>query len=133
MVFFPHFRCVIPIIEKLKKRSRWKTHDSFVTLFNEIFFNAIFGWTLGTGYYAKKPYFSAITQICGFEKNECYLLVCEPHGLLDHTSEWHVVDVTDPEKKIIWGKAPYAELEELQPTTMSLELLEKYSVLGKED
>ena len=40
MVFFPHFRPLIPMIEKLEKRMKWKT-DDYVTLFNEIFLNVL--------------------------------------------------------------------------------------------
>ena len=52
MVFFPHFRPLIPMIEKLQKKMGWGA-DDFTTLFNEIFFNAVLGWCLGTGFYAK--------------------------------------------------------------------------------
>ena len=58
--------------------------------------------------------------------------VFEPHGHFDHTAEWHVVDITDPARKVIHGKVAYAELEQLQPWEVTLAHLERWSVL-KED
>jgi len=130
MVFFPHFRPLIPVVEKLQALKGWKTHHDYFTLFSECFFNAVFGWSLGTGWYVRGGYFKAMTQVCGFLPGECYIAVFEPHGLLNHTSEWHVVDITDPSVKIIHGRAPYAELEAFQPTGMTPEMLEQWSVLG---
>ena len=49
----------------------------------------------------------------------------------DHTSEWHLVDITNPSVKIMHGKMPYAELEKMQPTELSLAAFERASVLGK--
>jgi hypothetical protein len=132
MVFFPHFRPIIPMIEKLMKLKGWKT-DDFTTLFNEIFLNAITGWTLGTGFYVRGAYFDAVSSTCGFEPGECYVAVFEPHGLLDHTSEWHLVDITKPDVKVMHGKMPYAELEKMQPTELTVAAFDKASVLGKKD
>merc|ERR1740130_1996078 len=61
MVFFPHFRPLIPMIEKLQKKMGWGA-DDFTTLFNEIFFNAVLGWCLGTGFYAKADVYAAIAS-----------------------------------------------------------------------
>jgi hypothetical protein len=130
MVFFPHFRPLIPMIEQLEKRMGWKT-DDYITMFNEIFLNAVCGWTLGTGFYVNGPYFDAVSSTCGFEKGECFVAVFEPHGLLDHTSEWHLVDITEPDNKIYHGKMPYSELENMQPCDMTVEMFEKGSVLPK--
>ena len=74
-------------------------------------------------------YFDAVASTCGFGPGECYVAVFEPHSLLDHTSEWHLVDITNPDVKIMHGKMPYAELEQLQPTGLSLEAFEQHSVL----
>ena len=49
MVFFPHFRPIIPIVEKLKEARGWAGHADCALLFNECFINAVFGWSLGTG------------------------------------------------------------------------------------
>lgn len=80
----------VPIVEQLKEMNGWKGHangpnNAFITVFQETFFNAIFGWCLGTGYYARGSYFEALTSTCGFEPKECYFVVFEPHGLHDHT------------------------------------------------
>ena len=128
MVFFPHFRPLIPMIEKLEKRMKWKT-DDYVTLFNEIFLNAVTGWTLGTGYYVNGAYFKAIVDTCGFEEGECFVAVFEPQSIMDHTAEWHLVDITNPDKKIYHGKMAYAELEALQPTDMTKKMFENGSIL----
>ena len=64
-VFFPHYRPLVPIVEKLRAYNGWKAHRDFVTLFQEPFFNAIFGWCLATGFYARGAYFEALTSICG--------------------------------------------------------------------
>ena len=133
MVFFPHFRPLIPMIEKLEKRMKWKTGQDYKTLFNEIFLNAVTGWTLGTGYYVNTPFMNALTETCGFVKGECFVAVFEPHGLLDHTSEWSLVDVTEPEVKIYHGKMPYGELEKMQPCEMTIQMFEDHSVLKKTD
>ena len=101
------------------------------TLFNEIFLNAITGWTLGTGWYVRGAYFDAVASTCGFAAGECYVAVFEPHSLLDHTSEWHLVDITKPDVKVMHGKMPYAELEAMQPTELTLAAFEAHSVLGK--
>lgn len=89
------------------------------------------GWTLGTGYYVRGRYFDAVASTCGFEPGECYVAVFEPHSLLDHTSEWHLIDITNPGVKVMHGKMPYAELEKLQPTGLTLAQFEKASILGK--
>ena len=128
MVFFPHFRPLIPMIEKLEKKMGWKT-DDYKTLFNEVFLNAVCGWTLGTGYYVNKPFLNALTSTCGFVKGECFVAVFEPHGLFDHTSEWHLVDVTEPDVKIYHGKMPYAELENMQPCDMTVDMFDQHSIL----
>lgn len=51
-------------------------------------------------------------------------------GLLDHTCEWHLVDICDPDTKVMHGKCPYAVLEDMQPCAMTMEMFDKYSVLG---
>ena len=61
----------VPIVEQLKEMNGWKGHangpnNAFITVFQETFFNAIFGWCLGTGYYARGSYFEALTSTCGF-------------------------------------------------------------------
>jgi hypothetical protein len=132
MVFFPHFRPLIPMIEKLEKKMGWKT-DDYKTLFNEVFLNAVCGWTLGTGYYVNKPFLNALTSTCGFVKGECFVAVFEPHGLFDHTSEWHLVDVTEPDVKIYHGKMPYAELENMQPCDMTVDMFDQHSILKTND
>ena len=71
------------MIESLEKKMRWKT-DDYVTLFNEIFLNAVTGWTLGTGYYVNGPYFDAITSTCGFEKGELYGYGLYSYGLYSY-------------------------------------------------
>jgi hypothetical protein len=124
MIFFPHFRPLIPMVEKLMQRQNWGI-DDFSTLFNEVFLNAVTGWTLGTGFYVNGAYFDAVSSTCGFEPGECFVAVFEPMGLHDHTCEWHCVDITDPGTKIMHGTLPYAELEDMQPGEMSLELFEK--------
>ena len=129
MVFFPHFRPLIPMVEKLEKRMGWKSPDEYTTLFNEIFLNAITGWTLGTGYYVNGPFFKAVASTCGFEENECFVAVFEPHGMLDHTSEWHLVDITKPDVKIYHGKCPYEELENMQPCDMTVKMFDAQSVM----
>ena len=87
------------------------------------------GWTLGTGFYAQAKVHEAVAAACGFEKGECFVAVFEPHGLLDHTSEWHLVDITEPGTKLVHGKMPYAELERMQPTDMTVQALDAHSVL----
>jgi hypothetical protein len=128
MVFFPHFRPLIPMVESLEKRMGWKT-DDYTTLFNECFLNAVMGWTLGTGFYVNKRFMAAVTETCGFEKGECFVAVFEPQGLLDHTSEWSCVDITEPDKKVYHGKLPYAVLEDMQPCDMTMEMFQQASVL----
>ena len=103
--------------------------DDFTMLFNEVFLNAIMGWTLGTGYYVNGTYFDAVASTCGFGPGECFVAVFEPHSLLDHTSEWHLVDITNPDVKIMHGKMPYSELEQIQPTGLSIEEFDKRSVI----
>lgn len=132
MVFFPHFRPIVPIVEKLAKARNWKAHTDRALFFNECFINAVFGWCVGTGDFIKGGYFDALASTCGFATGECYVVVFEPHGLLDHTAEWHVVDVTAPATKLVHGKVAYAELEAFQPAEMSLEMLERCSVLDHE-
>lgn len=73
-------------------------------------------------------YFDAVSSTCGFEAGECFVAVFEPMGLHDHTCEWHCVDITDPDTMIMHGTLPYAELEDMQPGGMSLELFEKNTV-----
>ena len=107
------------MIEKLEKRMKWKT-DDYITLFNEIFLNAVTGWTLGTGYYVNGAYFKAITDTCGFEEGECFVAVFEPQSINDHTAEWHLVDITNPDKKIYHGKTAYSKLEDMQPCDMTV-------------
>lgn len=132
MVFFPHFRPLVPMVEKLEKRMGWKT-DDYTTLFQEIFLNAVCGWTLGTGWYVNEPFMHAVTETCGFVKGEMFVAVFEPMGLLDHTSEWHLVDITDPKTKIYHGKMPFAELEDMQPCDMTVAMFDQASVLKKEE
>ena len=127
LIAFPHFRPLIPIIETLQKRMRWKT-DDFTTLFNEIFLNAITGWTLGTGFYVNDAFWDALVTTCDLKEGEMFCAIFEPQAIHDHTAEWHVVDVVTREK-IIHGKAPYAALETFQPTEMSVEMLEACSVM----
>jgi hypothetical protein len=129
MVFFPHFRPLVPMVEKLEQRMKWKSGD-YVTLFNEIFLNAITGWTLGTGFYVNGAYFDAVATTCGFEKGECFVAVFEPQGALDHTAEWHLVDITEPGTKVFHGKCAYAELQDMQPCDMTVEMFEAKSILG---
>lgn len=129
MVFFPHFRPIVPIVEKLKAARGWNAHNDYALFFNECFINAVFGWSLGTGDFIKGGYFEALTTTCDFKAGECFVVVFEPHGLLDHTAEWHVVDATDPDKKLIHGKVSYSELEKFQPADMTLEMLQKCSIL----
>ena len=88
------------------------------------------GWTLGTGYYVRGRYFDAVASTCGFEPGECYVAVFEPHSLLDHTSVWHLVDITNPGVKVMHGKMPYADLEKLG-LPASRAQFEKASILGK--
>ena len=107
---------------------KWKT-DDYITLFNEIFLNAVTGWTLGTGYYVNGAYFKAIVDTCGFEEGECFVAVFEPQSIMDHTAEWHLVDITNPDKKIYHGKMAYAELEQLQPCDMTVKMFENGSIL----
>jgi hypothetical protein len=132
MVFFPHYRPLVPIVERLKKDNGWTDHQDCATFFQETFFNAVFGWCLGTGYYGGGAYFGALSSTCGFNAGECYFVCFEPHGLLDHTSEWFVVDVTKPDEKIIHGKCAYSELEKMQPWEMSGRMLDACSVLEPE-
>jgi len=132
MVFFPHFRPLIPMVEKLEKRMKWQPGE-YTTLFQEVFLNAICGWTLGTGYYVNEAYMKAVTETCGFVKGEMFVAVFEPMGLLDHTSEWHLVDITEPGVKIFHGKMPYAELEDMQPCDMTVQMFDKASVLDKKE
>ena len=73
-------------------------------------------------------YFDAVSSTCGFEAGECFIAVFEPMGLLNHTCEWHLVDITDAETKVMHGTMPYAELEDMQPGEMPLELFEKNTV-----
>ena len=61
------------MIEKLEKKMKWKTND-YKTLFNEVFLNAVCGWTLGTGYYVNQPFLNALTSTCGFIKGECFVV-----------------------------------------------------------
>ena len=117
------------MVEKLQRRQGWKTPDDFTTLFNEIFYNAVVGWTLGTGYYCKPDVMKAIADTCGFAKDECFVAVFEPHSLLDHTCEWHLVDITEPTVKVFHGKQAYAELEDMQPCDMTTAMFDKHSVL----
>mmetsp|Transcript_16610 Transcript_16610/g.25340 ORF Transcript_16610/g.25340 Transcript_16610/m.25340 type:complete len:174 (-) Transcript_16610:90-611(-) len=129
MLLFPHFRPFIPIVEKLEKRMKWMTDEDYTTLFNEPFLNAVCGWCLGTGFYVNATFHDALTATCGFTKGECFCAVFEPQGLLDHTAEWHLVDVTEPHIKIYHGKMPYCELEKIQPCGMTVEMFESASVL----
>ena len=39
-------------------------------------------------------------QLFGPRLGECFIADFEPHGLLDHTCEWHLVDITDPDTKV---------------------------------
>ena len=128
MVFFPHFRPLVPMIEKLSADKGWGA-DDYTTFFNEAFLNAITGWTLGTGFYVRGAYFDAVSSTCGFETGECYVAVFEPQGLLDHTCEWHLVDITNPAVKVMHGKCPYADLEHMQPCDMTVAMLEQHSIL----
>ena len=128
MVFFPHFRPLIPMVECLEKKMGWRGPDDYVTLFNEIFLNAVTGWTLGTGFYVQKPFMKAVAETCGFEKGECFVAVFEPQGLLDHTAEWHLTDITEPDTKIYHGKCPYAELEDMQPCDMTVKMFQQASI-----
>tara|TARA_B110000902_G_scaffold205185_1_gene233531 strand:+ start:125 stop:496 length:372 start_codon:yes stop_codon:yes gene_type:complete len=119
------------MIEKLEKRMKWNPND-YKTLFNEVFLNAVCGWCLGTGYYVKTPFLNALSSTCGFETGECFVAVFEPHGLFDHTSEWHLVDVTEPDVKIYHGKMPYAALENMQPCDMTVQMFDQASLLKVE-
>ena len=119
------------MVEQLQKRQGWKTADDYTMLFNEIFFNAVLGWCLGTGYYAKPDVERAIAETCGFEEGEAFVAIFEPQGLFDHTAEWHLTDLAT-QKRIMHGKMPYADLEDMQPTDMTVEMFEKASVLGRD-
>ena len=44
MVFFPHFRPIVPIVEALAEISGWRTPADYATYFHEFFTNAAFGW-----------------------------------------------------------------------------------------
>lgn len=61
--------------------------------------------------------------MCGFEKGECYVVVCEPMGLLDHTAEWKLFDVAAGGQPVLAGKLPYATLEKFHPTGVTREAL----------
>ena len=146
LTIFPHFRPVVPIVEELKDRSGWAADP--LTLNQEMFANHVFGFCLGTGFILKgQGYADALTEVCGFDEGdlaaseasaalrsfacrvgECYLVVCEPVGLLDHTAAWSVVDVADPSgAKIIDGAAPYAALEAVPPCAMTRAQLDAWS------
>ena len=89
------YRALLPIVEEL-------SGDRDVRVINqEAFCNHVFGHCLGTGYLVKDGYAAALAAACGFERGECYLVVCEPAGLLDHTVEWYAVDVATGEKKVL--------------------------------
>ena len=79
-----------------------------------------------------RGYLDALRETCGFESGECFLVVCEPAGLLDHTVEWRAVDVATKET-VIRGAAPYAALEAFQPCAMTRAHLDAFSTLPKRD
>eukprot|EP00548_Thalassiothrix_antarctica_P009241 CAMPEP_0194152826 /NCGR_PEP_ID=MMETSP0152-20130528/54142_1 /TAXON_ID=1049557 /ORGANISM="Thalassiothrix antarctica, Strain L6-D1" /LENGTH=568 /DNA_ID=CAMNT_0038857669 /DNA_START=68 /DNA_END=1774 /DNA_ORIENTATION=- len=133
VMYFPHYRPLIPMIEKLEQRMGWKSPDEYTTLFHEPFLNSIMGWSLATGYYVNRQYFKAVASTCGFEENECFVAVFEPQGMLDHTSEWHLVDITKPDHKIYHGKCPYKDLEGIQPCDMSIKMFDDYSIARTKD
>mmetsp|Transcript_2118 Transcript_2118/g.3052 ORF Transcript_2118/g.3052 Transcript_2118/m.3052 type:complete len:485 (+) Transcript_2118:395-1849(+) len=128
----PHYRPMIPIVEKLCAKNNWGPND-YTYLFQEIFGNAVFGFSLGNGCYYKEPYMRAITKICGFEANECYLAVFEPahHPFLgrEPMCEWKVFDITNPSKKIIHGQMPFSEVEKYEPHELPVSEIEKHSLL----
>ena len=77
-------------------------------------------------------YFDAIASTCGFEPGECPTWQSSSHTAFhDHTSEWHLVDITNPDVKVMHGKCPYAKLEKMQPCDLSVAEFDAYSVLGK--
>jgi len=122
---FPHFRPLVPLVEELEQMNGWRHADDYVTLFQEPLFNAIYGWCLGTGFYVKASHFEALRTICKFEKGECYVAIFEPMGLLDHTSEWKVIDVADWAKPVIAGSMPYHELEQFSFAGVPLSAVNK--------
>jgi len=130
MIYFPHYRPFIPMIEKLQERMGWKI-DDYCTLFHEPFLNSVMGWSLATGYYVNEAYMSAVVSTCEFEENECFVAIFEPQGMMDHTSEWHLVDICHPSKKIYHGKCPYKDLEDMQPCDMSVKMFDECSILPK--
>jgi len=115
---FPHFRPLVPLVEELEDLNKWAGPEDYHCLGQEAFYNAIYGWGLGVGYYTKPSHLEALHSICEFEKGECYVATFEPMGLLDHTAEWSVTDVADPGTPVITGKLPYHELEQFPPTGM---------------
>ena len=49
MVFFPHFRPIVPIVEALAEINGWRTPADYATYFHEFFTNAAFGWCQSPG------------------------------------------------------------------------------------
>ena len=106
---FPAYRPVVPMVEQLKAARGWAGHGDCLVLNQEMLGNHVFGFCLGTGFLVKGDgYLDALRETCGFESGECFLIVCEPAGLLDHTVEWRAVDVATKET-VIRGAAPYAQ------------------------
>jgi len=114
-VNFPHYRPLVPIVEELEELNQWGP-DDYNCIAQEPLYNAIYGWCLGVGYHTKASHFDALRTICQFEKGECYVVTFEAMGLLNHTSEWSVVDIATWEKPVLTGSNPYHELETFGPT-----------------
>ena len=130
---FPAYRPVVPMVEQLKAARGWAGHGDCLVLNQEMLGNHIFGFCLGTGFLVKGDgYLDALRETCGFESGECFLIVCEPAGLLDHTVEWRAVDVATKET-VIRGAAPYAALEAFQPCAMTRAHLDAFSTLPKRE
>lgn len=130
---FPHFRPLLPIVEWLEQRNNWSSPNEYRVFFQVAFLNLVHGWNLGTGYNIRPgaPYYPELQARCGFKKDECFMIVCQPCSLLDHTVTWFVVDVADPKtyngEFVLQGSAPYSELAKLQPIQMDVKQLEHYS------
>ena len=112
----------------------WKHADDFDHLFQEGFLNAALGWCLGTGFHWHPPLFRAMQEKCGFDKGECFVAIFEPNSPIHKISEWKVIDIADAESymanPLIHGQCRYDELEAFQPSGVTVEFVEKNSLLN---
>jgi len=111
-MYFPAFRMLLSVIERLMKKHNW-TESDFVPIHQEPLSTNCCGWTLGTGWFNfREVWREAFVHVCQWEEGECYMIQMEPLGLFNRTVQWRCFDATvGPQDALMHGEVPFKELE----------------------